>query len=214
MRGLLQPERRGGIHDAAGLLNDGRPQCGLSAGSAERFHALRTRGPRYRRGMTTAALPSVDWIHLAIGDDRIDLTPAPGIQLRLIVEPVPDDRPFGVLDKPRPGELRVSVDLIPAAGPQMSWADAVAACESMAARLAAQLGATASPLTPLREFSLEAALGGEGVPYNRVSVPRLTIKPSGLPLLDEDQPLPGVRVFTATARSDAEGVQYVLTRKP
>ncbi len=161
--------------------------------------------------MTTAALPSVDWIRLTIGDHRIDLMPSPGIEFRLTVEPVPDDRAFRVLGPPRPPELQVAVDLIPGAGASVSWEEAVAACESKAAQLAGQLGAEAPPLAPLKEFSLEAALGGEGLPYNRVSVPRLTLKPSGPPQLDEDQPLPGVRVFTAIARPGDDGSQYALT---
>lgn len=165
--------------------------------------------------MTTAALPSVDWIHLRIGDTDLTVTPSPGIELRLIVEPVPDERAYDVLDSPRPAALQVHVDLIPVADPSGLSLEAVARCESMAARFAAQLGPDASALTlltPLREFSLEAALAGEGVPYNRVSIPRLTLKPFEAPLLDEDQPLPGVRVFTATARADDDGSQYVLTR--
>ena len=163
--------------------------------------------------MTTAALPSVDWIHLTIGDTDLTVAPSPGIQLRLTVEPVPDDTSFGLLDPPRPAALQVCVDLIPGDGPTGLSAEAVARCESMAARLAVQLGATASPLAALKEFSLEAAFVGEGAPYNRVSIPRLTLKPSGPPILDEDQPLPGVRVFTATARAGADGSQYVLTSK-
>jgi hypothetical protein len=162
--------------------------------------------------MTTAALPAVGWIRLTIGGDRIDLTPSPGMQLRLIVEPVPDDRSFGVLEMPRPAVLRVCVDLIPVEGASVSWAQAVAACESKAAEIARRLGADAPPLTPLRQFSLEAALGGDGLPYNRASVPRLTLDPFGPLLLDEDQPLPGVRVFTATARPGDDGIQYLLTR--
>lgn len=162
--------------------------------------------------MTTAALPSVEWIRLTVGDDRIDLAPSPGIELRLVVEPVPDDRSFGVLEMPRPATLRVCVDLIPVEGESVSWADAVVACESKAAEIAGRLGAGASPLAPLREFSLDATLAGEGLPYNRASVPRLALKPFGLLLLDEDQPLPGVRVFTATARPNGNGIQYVLTK--
>ena len=164
--------------------------------------------------MTTAALPSVEWIRLTIGDDRIDLKPSPGVELRLIVEPIPDDRSFDVLETPRPAAIRVCVDLIPAEGESVPWVKAVTACESKAAEIAGQLGADAPPLAPLREFSLEAALGGEGLPYNRASVPRLTLNPFGSLLLDEDQPLPGVRVFTATARPDGAGIQYMLARSP
>lgn len=175
------------------------------------MNGARTMPSRYRCLMTSAVSPSVDWIRLTIDDNRIDVMPSPGIQLRLIVEPVSDDKPFGVLAPPQSAGLQVSVDLIPDASTSESRSGAVAACESTASRLAAQLGAGASPLAPLKEFSLEAALGGDGVPYNRVSVPRLTLQPSGPPLLDEDRPLPGVRVFTATARPGADGSQYVLT---
>lgn len=163
--------------------------------------------------MTATVSPSVDWIRLTIGDEQIDVAPTPGIQLRLIVEPAPDDRSFDVLDMPRPPKLQVAVDLIPVASPSRLREEVVAACESMAARLAVQLGAETPPLTPVREFALEAALGGEGMPYNRVSVPRLTLKPFSPPVLDEDQPLPGVRVFTATAGPGADGSQYVLARE-
>ncbi len=156
--------------------------------------------------MTTAALPSVDWIHLTVGDRRIDLAPSPGIELRLVVEPVADDRAFGLLDAPRAPKLRVAVDLIPAD------ARTVARCESEAARVAQELGAYASPLSALREFSLEAALGGEGVPYNRVTAPRLTLQPGPASILDEDQPEPGVRVFTATAHADDDGIKYLMRR--
>src|SRR3954454_1440055 len=112
--------------------------------------------------MTTAALPSVDWIHLRIGDTDLTVTPSLGIELRLIVEPVPDDRAFDLLDMPRPAPLQVHVDLIPADGSSGLSSEAVARCESMAARIASQLGAGASTLAPLEEFSLEAALAGEG----------------------------------------------------
>jgi hypothetical protein len=59
---------------------------------------------------------------------------------------------------------------------------------------------------------LDAAIGGEGVPYDRVSIPRLTLLAGDPPRLDEDQPVPGVRVFTATARVGADGSKYVMTR--
>lgn len=154
--------------------------------------------------MTTATLSSVDWIRLAIGDGRIDLTPSPGMQLRLVVEPVSEEHAFGILDAPTPPNLQVAVDLIPASF------EAVAQCESEAARIAGELGAHASPLTALRKFSLEAALGGEGLPYNRVAMPRLTIQPGPPPILNEDQPLPGVRVFTATAHADDDGIKYQM----
>lgn len=160
--------------------------------------------------MTTVALPSIDWIRLTIGDQRIDLAPSPGIQLRLSVEPMPDDRGFGLLDAPRPSGLRVAVDLIPVETTSLPLAEAVARCESKAAGLAASLGAGHSPLSPLREFSLEAALGGDGLPYNRMSAPRLTLLPGGPPALDEDQAVPAVRVFAATARADGGGSKYVL----
>lgn len=112
--------------------------------------------------MTTAALPSVEWIHLTVGDTDLTVMPSPGIQLRLIVEPVPDDRAYGILDMPRPSGLQVCVDLIPGDGPFGLSAEAVARCESMAARIAAQLGANASLLTPLREFSSKPPSSAKG----------------------------------------------------
>lgn len=158
--------------------------------------------------MTTAVHPSVDWIHLTIGDRKIGLEPSTGIELRLIVEPVPDDRAFDVLEVPRPAELRVVVDLIP--NLILGGMSALSRCESEAARVAAAVGSGASALAELRKFSLEAALGGEGLPYSRVSVPRLTLEPDSAPYFDEDQPLPGLRVLAATAHAFSGDTKYSL----
>ncbi|MGW0780299.1 hypothetical protein [Streptomyces sp. NPDC002913] len=152
--------------------------------------------------MTTATLTTVDWVRLTLGDEEITLSPAPGIELRLIVESAPDDPAPDTLTPPRSPELKVAVDLIP------TDRSTVAQCESWAARMGAQLGTQAGPWDDLREFSLEAALSGEGLPYSRVSVPHLTIIPGPAPFLDEDEPLPGVRVFTAKARTSSDGSKY------
>lgn len=162
---------------------------------------------RYPRRMTTTALTSVDRIELAVGDRQITLTPSPGIELRLTVDSIADDPAFDLLDHPRPPKLHVAVCLIP------SGADAIMRSEAQATAVAAELGAHDSPLAPLREFSLEAALSGEDVPYHRVSIPRLTLLPGEPPVLDEDQPLPGVRVFTATTHEVAPGRRVKLTYK-
>lgn len=159
--------------------------------------------------MTTAAPTSVDWVRFQFGDRRIDLRPPAGIQLRLIVEPERDEQGFGLLDSPLLPRLQVAVDLIPV---KVDY-DTVARCEWEAGRIAAELGAYDPPLALLREFSLEAGLSGDGLPYDRVSIPRLTLLPSGPPELDEDQPLPGVRIFTATVHASDGGSQYVLTRQ-
>lgn len=155
--------------------------------------------------MTTATLPSVDWVRLAIGDERIDLTPSPGIQLRLIVEPVDYDGYLDPLTAPPPPQIRFAVDLVP------TEAHAVHRCEAEARRVAKALGATRPANGLLEEFSLEAALAGEGLPYNRVSAPRLTLTPGGPPLLDEDQAGPAVRVFAATAHAGDDGSKYRMT---
>lgn len=131
--------------------------------------------------------------------------PAPGFELCLTGE-VPECEgyldPLTVGSAPR---LHLALDLIPRTG------EAIARCEVLAARILDWLGARESALTPLPEFTLEAALGGEGLPYNRVTAPRLTIVPSGPPVFDGDQPLPGVRVFSAKAPS-ASGTVCVMTR--
>lgn len=156
--------------------------------------------------MTTTAPASVDWIRLTIDGDEIALDPSPGIELRLAVYPVESDGYADLLAAASPAKLRVGVDLIPAD------AAAVFRCESEARRVAALLGANGGPLEPLREFALEAALGGKGLPYDRVSVPRLTLTPGGPPFLDEEQQAPGVRVFTATPHAADDGSKYTMWR--
>ncbi|MET8378077.1 hypothetical protein [Streptomyces microflavus] len=156
--------------------------------------------------MTTATPTTVDWMRLTLGDEEITLSPMPDIELRLIVELAPDGLTLDMLTPPPPPELKVSVDLIP------TDRSTVAQCESWAARVGAQLGTTAGPWDGLREFSLEAALSGGGLPYSRVSVPCLTITPGPAPFLDEDEPPPGIRVFTAKARNSSDGSKYRLHR--
>lgn len=176
-----------------------------------RYPARAVAPPRYRLLMTTATRTTVDWVRLTLGDEEIRLFPAPGIELRLILDSISDDRVprlvgFDALTPPGPPELRVAVDLIP------TDRSAVAQCESWAARVGAQLGTKAGLWDALKEFSLEAALSGGGLPYSRVSVPHLTITPGPAPLLDEDEPLPGIRVFTAKARASSDGSKYRLHR--
>ncbi|WP_199888913.1 hypothetical protein [Streptomyces badius] len=156
--------------------------------------------------MTTATRTTVDLVRLTLGDEEITLSPAPAIELRLIVESASDSPSLDVLTPPSSPELKVAVDLIP------TDRSSVAQCESWAARVGAQLGTKAGPWDALREFSLEAALSGEGLPYGRVSVPHLTITPGPAPFLDEDEPLPGIRIFTAKARTSRDGSKYRLHR--
>lgn len=160
--------------------------------------------------MTTATRTTIDWVRLTLGGEEIPLSPTPGIELRLVLNAVADDLGFDVLTRPGPPKLRVAVDLIPIP----STRSTVAQCESWAARVATRLGADAEPLEALREFSLEAALSGGGLPYSRVSVPRLTLTSGPPPFLyaEEDEPLPGVRVFTATAHTNSDGSKYQLRR--
>ena len=162
--------------------------------------------------MTTAPLATVDWIRFAPnGADcftPFTLTPSDGIELRLNVGPAPQREEYAdLLAPPRLPETRVSVDLVPAKRCH------VEECEAKARRAARALGAEASPLASLSEFSLEAALAGEGLPYSRAQVPRLTLLPFGLPEVDVDEEERGlfVRVFTATARAASDGA-YVLRR--
>ena len=155
--------------------------------------------------MTTAAPTSVDWVRLTVGGDEISVDPAPGIELRLAIE-VPDDE--GYLDPLTVGsspQLHIALDLIP------RTSEAIARCEMTAVRILERLGVRESALAPLREFSLKAALGGDGLLYDRVEAPRLVLKPSGLPSFDDDQPVPAVRVFAAGAPSSRDAV-YVMTR--
>jgi len=82
-------------------------------------------------------------------------------------------------------------------------------CEAEARRIAAALGSFQPATSALRHFSLEAALGGEGLPYNRVSAPQLMLNP-GEPHPIEERGERGVRVFTATALADDNGTKYTL----
>lgn len=153
--------------------------------------------------MTTAAPVSVDWVRLTIGGDEFTIEPSPGIDLHLAVQPVEYE---GYLDPltlgPRP-ELRMSVHLVP------RGTEAVVRCESRAREVAERLGAYRSALAAVPVFSLEAGLGGEGLPYNRVAAPRLILIPGPEPLLDEDLPVPSVHVFSAKAHPE-EGHTYTM----
>jgi hypothetical protein len=155
--------------------------------------------------MTTAALTSVTWIRLTVGVQRIDLAPEQDVALRLVVLPVEYEGYLDPLTVGPQSELHVSVDLVP------EKASAVGRCEQFAREVATGLGAFEPPLAALHEFSLDAGLDGEGLPYNRVTVPKLLLIPGSPPMFDEDQPVPAVRVFTAKAASTPDGA-YLLTR--
>lgn len=150
---------------------------------------------RYSGGMTTAPPVTVEWIRLTIGDDEVILKSSPGVDLWLTVDHVAYEGYLNLPTREPASQYRFSVDLIP------SNIEAAVRCESQAREVATRLGLD-GPV--LRDFALEAALGGEDLPYNRVSVPRLC------PVLDdEDLPVPSVRVFTAKAES-AGGHAYTM----
>lgn len=158
--------------------------------------------------MTTAAPVTVDWIRLALGDEEIDLAPQPGIELRLLVDAVPYD---GYLDPltlgPAP-EVQFTVDLVLTKVDFDAW-QVAQRCESEARRVAKALGSFLPATGALRNFSLEAALGGEGLPYNRVTAPQLTLN-AGEPHEVEEHGERAVRVFTATALADDNGNTYTM----
>ncbi|QQM45230.1 hypothetical protein [Streptomyces liliifuscus] len=150
--------------------------------------------------MTTATAVTVDWVRLAIGDDEITVEPSPGIELALSVKPVEHDGYLDPLTRGPAPRLHLSLHLIP------TGTEAIVRCESQARRILEQLGAPASACAPMCDFSLEAALGGEGLPYNRASAPGLTLTPGEPPVFDEDLPVPSVHVFTAKAHGASETV--------
>lgn len=153
--------------------------------------------------MTTAAPLSVAWVRLAVDGSEFTLTPSPDIELRLTVN---RNEYEGYLDPltigPPPG-LTLAVDLIPL---RPLEDDSVIRCEATAREVARRLGL--SDLM-LHEFALEAALDGEGLPYNRMEVPRLLLASDDPPTLDEDVPESFVRVFTAKVPSNA-AVAYTV----
>ncbi|MER7053507.1 hypothetical protein [Streptomyces sp. NPDC000351] len=144
--------------------------------------------------MTTVAPVSVTWIRL-IGDGvNITLTPSPDFDLLLTEDRVEYDGHLDPLTVRLPPDLSMSVDLVPL---RQFDGDGVLRCETRAREVAAQLGVGRAVRG---EFALEAALDGEQLPYNRVEVPRV---------LDDEEPLPAVRVFTAKILA-ADGVAYML----
>lgn len=152
--------------------------------------------------MTTAPPVTVDWVRLKV-DDEFAVEPSPGIELALSVKPVDYDGYLDPLTRGPAPRLHLSLHLIP------TGTEAIVRCESQARRILEQLGAPTSASAPLRDFSLEAALGGENLPYNRVSAPRLALTPGEPPVFDEDLPVPSVHVFAAKAHSDSETVYTV-----
>lgn len=160
---------------------------------------------RYPRGMTTAAPASVTWIRLVVDGAEFTIEPSPGIALSLSADLSEYDGYLDPLTRgPRP-ELHLSVALIPANDA------AIMHCETQARRILNRLGAKRPAAMALHEFSLEAALDGEGLPYNRVSAPRLHLIPGADPAFDADLPVPSVHVFTAKAPRGSETL-YTMAR--
>ncbi|WP_327222964.1 hypothetical protein OG229_02155 [Streptomyces platensis] len=150
--------------------------------------------------MTTAAPTSVEWIRITIGGCEFTIEPLPGIDLCLTLEMVELDGGFHApLTRGLDVEHRISVALAP------STPEAIFQCEGQARDILNRLGAKSATT---REFSLEAALGGEGLPGNRVSAPRLLLTP-GDPVFEE-LPVPSVPVFTAKIPRGCRTV-YTLT---
>lgn len=152
--------------------------------------------------MTTAAPVSVDWIRLTVGGEVLTIEPSPGIELRLTVDSVEHEGYLEPLTRGPALQLHFSVDLIPAD------TDAIIRSENEAVRISKRLDAR-NPML-LRTFTLEAALGGEGLPCNRITAPRLHRVPGGQPHFDGDQPVPAVRVFAAKVPAGSD-VAYMMT---
>ena len=164
-----------------------------------RYPAQAVALPRYRLLMTTATRTSIDWVRLTLDGADITLSPSPDIGLRLTVDRVGYDGYLDPLTAGPPLGFSLSVDLIPLR-PHEGYR-----CEALAREVAARLG-IGSPV--LREFALEAALNGDGLPYNRMEVPHL-LACNELPVLDDDGSEFFVRVFTAKMLPD-DGVAYML----
>lgn len=157
--------------------------------------------------MKTAVPVAIEWIRIAIGDGEVEVAPSPGIEPRLLVEPVPYD---DYLDPTRGSapKMRFTVDLVlTETGPDAWWV--AQRCEVEARRVAEALGVYLPATAALRNFSLEAALGGESLPYNRVSAPHLILN-AGEPHEIEEHGERAIRVFTATARTDGDGATYTM----
>lgn len=158
--------------------------------------------------MTTAAPVTIKWIDLMPGSERIEIAPLPGIEPRLLIDAVPYDGCLDPLTRGPDPEVQVTLDLVLTETGPGAWLVAQR-CEAEAQRVAETLGVFLPATAALRNFSLEAALDGEALPYNRVSVPRLALKP-GEPHEVEERGEHAVRVFTATALSGDNGTKYTL----
>ncbi|MCX4231974.1 hypothetical protein [Streptomyces ortus] len=158
--------------------------------------------------MTTAVPVTIKWIDLVMGGEKIEIAPLPGIEPRLLVDAIPYEGYLEPLTRGPDPEVCVSVDLVLTETGPGAWLVAQR-CEAEARRVAEALGALLSPTAALRNFSLEAALGGEGLPYNRMSVPQLALRP-GEPHAVEERGERAVRIFTATALADDNGTKYTL----
>lgn len=163
---------------------------------------------RYSRVMTTATPVTIKWIDLIMGGERIEIASLPGIEPRLLIDAIPYDGDLDPLTLGPAPEVRVAVDLVLTENGPGAWLVAQG-CEAEARRVAEALGSFLPPTAALRDFSLEAALSGEDLPYNRVSVPRLILKP-GEPHEAEERGERAVRIFTATALDDGNGLKYTL----
>lgn len=158
--------------------------------------------------MTTAAPVTIKWIDLVVGGERIEIAPLPGIEPRLLVDAVPYDGYLDPLTRGPNPEVRVTIDLVLTETGPGAWL-AAQHCETEARRVAEALGVFLPPTAALRNFSLEAALDGEDLPYNRMSAPQLALKP-GEPHEVEERGERALRVFTATALADSNGTKYTL----
>lgn len=158
--------------------------------------------------MTTAAPVTIKWIDLVIGGERIEIAPQAGIEPRILVDAVPYDGYLDLLTRGPAPRARLTVDLV------LTDTDddprrVAQRCEAEARRVAEALGAFLPATAALRDFSLEAALGGESLPYNRMSAPRLTLD-AGEPHWIEEHGERAMRVFAATARADDDGGVYTM----
>ncbi|MGW5633963.1 hypothetical protein [Streptomyces sp. NPDC003832] len=154
--------------------------------------------------MTTAPPGTIDWIRFTIVGAAFTLSPSPDFDLRLAV--VHGER-TGYQDPLTVGPLpsySLAVDLIPLRPHDFA---AVARCEARAREMATRLGVAD---VDRYDFALEAGLGGEGLPYNRMEAPRLQLVAADLPEFDGDEPLQFVRVLTARMVADSAGVAYVM----
>ncbi|MGQ4343618.1 hypothetical protein [Streptomyces sp. SAS_275] len=158
--------------------------------------------------MTTIAPVTVEWIRLTIGGEQVELIPSPGIEPRLLVDQVPYDGCDHALLRAVASETWFTVDLMLPPVDGDPWL-VEQRCRDEARRAAEALGAFKPIGALVRDFALEAGLGGVKLPYNRVFAPHLVLK-AETPHEIEDRDERGIRVFTAVARPDAGGNTHQL----